>query len=103
MEPILDFKQHLGLQWQLMTELLVVMILNGCDTFKCSVILDYSFPLERTITFSLIGNELIFENENERKDVDDFIRLKTLWKTCLTLKRNETRHCHGIVVVRNED
>jgi len=71
-------------------------------TFKCSVILDYSFPLERTVQFSLIGDELIFENEDDKRQVNREIRFSKLKQICRCLAIDEKKFTLGIVVIRNE-
>ena len=78
------------------------MIIHCGDKFNCSIIINRTFPSERTIDFSFEGNELVFKNDDDRQDVHLEITFTKLKQICRVLNVNEKKYTLSIVVIRND-
>ena len=69
--------------------------------FKFKVIIDRTFPTERTVEFELDG-ERLYCNSPHEEEIYKHIPQRSLKRVARTLKKGEKKHTLGLVVIKNE-
>ena len=69
--------------------------------FRFEVIIDRTFPTERTVEFELKG-ECLYCDSPHKEEIYKHISQRSLKRVVRSLKKGEKKHTLGLVVIRNE-